>query len=55
MTHSEQDIERMVERFINNIDYRYLHGEYSDSQYNEMIKSVDEWAEKEYRKLADQS
>ncbi len=51
MTHSEQQIERQVERIIDDIDYRYLHGEYSDSQYSELIKSVDDWAERQYSML----
>lgn len=52
MTNDEYMIECKVERMTDKIDARYMNGEYSDSQYREEMKKIDEWAEIEYRKIA---
>ena len=52
MTNDEYMIECKVERMTDKIDARYMNGEYSDSQYREEMKKIDEWAESEYRKIA---
>ena len=49
---TEYWIECKVERMTDNVDARYMNGEYSDSQYHEEIKKIDDWAESQYAALS---
>lgn len=44
---TEDQIERVVERRIDAIDKRYLAGEWTEEEYREKIREVDEWAKRQ--------
>jgi hypothetical protein len=48
----ENRIECQVERKVDRLDYRYMNGEMSDSQYHEEMRTIDAWAEAQYALLA---
>jgi hypothetical protein len=52
MTQNEEMIERNVERMVDRLDASYMNGEFSDSQYREEMKKIDDWAESQYSLLA---
>lgn len=45
MTNSGYKIECKVERMTDKLDRRYMDGEFTDSQYREKIRAIDDWAE----------
>lgn len=44
----ENRIECQVERKVDRLDYRYINGELSDSQYREEMRAIDAWVEAQY-------
>lgn len=44
----ENRIESQVERKVDRLDYRYINGELSDSQYREEMRAIDAWVEAQY-------
>jgi len=44
----EQMIEWAVEKMIDRLDARYMDGEFSEDEYKDRIKLIDEWASKQY-------
>ena len=53
MTSNEYMIECKVERMTDKLDARYMNGEYSDSQYREEMKKIDDWAESQYKMIGE--
>lgn len=47
----ELQIETRVEHWIDRIDARYMRGEFDESCYKAMLKSVDEWADQQYQAM----
>lgn len=44
----ELQIEIKVERWTDRIDARYMRGEFDESCYKAMLKTVSEWADQQY-------
>ena len=46
---TEEQIERVVSRKIDNLDARFMNSPMTQAEYDAAMKAIDAWAEVEYR------
>jgi len=49
---TEDQIERLVERYVDAIDLRYMAGKLSDAEYRDAMRAIEAWASRQYARPA---
>lgn len=49
---TEDQIERKVERMIDALDKSFMNGELTQDAYDKEMKSIDDWAQEQYKRIS---